>query len=110
MPSLPTIPALPLRLSDLPGLGPKTQLMLAQIGIDTVPQFMATDPFDLYARLKSSVPGISLNALYAMMGAQENRHWQDIKNERRLEILLRLDQMGLAPTVRRAPRAIALKR
>jgi DNA transformation protein len=34
--------------------------------------------------------------LYAIMGEQENRHWQEIKRERRLEILLRLEELGIA--------------
>jgi DNA transformation protein len=35
--------------------------------------------------------------LYALIGAIEGRHWQEVKRERRTEILLRLDEMGLAP-------------
>lgn len=84
-------------LKNLLGLGPKSQQMLRKVGITTLDDFLASDVYELYARLKASIPGTSLNMLYAMIGAQESRHWIEIKNERRMEILLRLDEMGLAP-------------
>ena len=84
-------------LHQLKGLGPKSQAMLAQVGIVSVEQFMATDPFVIYAQLHAIIPNLSLNMLYAMMGAQENVHWQMIKAERKIEILMRLDDIGLAP-------------
>ena len=46
---------------------------------------------------KARWPGASLNLLYALMGAQEDRDWRDIARERRSEALLRLDDLGLAP-------------
>jgi DNA transformation protein len=84
-------------LHQLKGLGPKSQAMLLQVGILSVEQFMATDPFAIYAQLHVTIPNLSLNMLYAMIGAQEDVHWQLIKAERKTEILLRLDDMGLAP-------------
>lgn len=87
-------------ITDLRGLGPKSKAMLHSIGVTSVEQFMAADVFVLYARIQSEHPSTnqatSLNLLYAMIGAQENRHWQEIKRERRLEILLRLEEMGAA--------------
>jgi DNA transformation protein len=85
------------RLRDLKGLGPKSERVLPLVGITTVEQLEASDPFDIYARLKMRAPGTSLNALYALIGAIEGRHWQEVKRERRTEILLRLEEMGLAP-------------
>lgn len=84
-------------LESLKGLGPKSAAMLRQVGIHSREELMAHDPFALYARLKAEIPGISLNMLYALIGAVENRHWQDIKKEKRTTILLRLEQMGLLP-------------
>lgn len=89
-------------ITDLRGLGPKSKAMLHSIGVTSVEQFMAADVFVLYARIQSehqsanpsANQATSLNLLYAMIGAQENRHWQEIKRERRLEILLRLEAMG----------------
>ncbi|MBC3832318.1 TfoX/Sxy family DNA transformation protein [Undibacterium amnicola] len=82
-------------ITDLRGLGPQSKVMLRSIGVNSVEQFMASDVFALYVRLKSSNQSTSLNLLYAMIGAQENRNWQEIKRERRLEVLLRLEALGI---------------
>lgn len=84
-------------VSSLPGLGPRSVEHLARVGIHDADTLLASDPFEVYARLRQAVPGTGLNALYALIGAIENRHWIDIKRERRAEILIRLDRMGLAP-------------
>ncbi len=81
----------------LAGLGPKSLHMLQAIGIESTSAFLAADVYLLYAQLKARFPATSLNMLYAMIGAQENRYWTSVKQERRAEILLKLDQMGLAP-------------
>lgn len=86
-----------LRLRDMRGLGPRTEEWLALVGIHTPEALRAADPFALYARLRRQVPGFNLNGLYALIGAIEDRAWTEIKRERRTEILLRLEQMGLAP-------------
>lgn len=66
-------------------------------GINTVEEFMKSDPFEIYSQLKLKLPSISLNLLYAMIGAQEGKSWQEIVAERKTEILIRLDDMGIAP-------------
>jgi len=90
-----TVPEKAIR--DLMGLGPKSEAQLADVGIFTIEQFLAADPFDLYAQLKARHTSTSLNFLYAMIGAQENIPWQTIAQKRKTEILLRLDDMGIAP-------------
>lgn len=82
---------------SLPGLGPASRKMLAGIGIDTAAALQAADPYVVYARLRASNPTVSLNMLYALIGAIEGQPWQSIARERRTEILLRLDAMGIAP-------------
>lgn len=84
-------------IHDLPNLGLKSEAALAQIGMETVASFLAADPFELYAQLKQRHLQTSLNFLYAMIGAQQNVHWQAIKRHQRGDILMRLDEMGLAP-------------
>lgn len=76
-------------------LGPASRAQLTALGIDTIEQLRANDPFALYAQLKQNNPKVSLNFLYAIIGAQEGRHWIDIKKERRLEIVLRLESLSL---------------
>lgn len=76
-------------------LGPKSEEWLPAAGIHSPEQLRTADPYEVYARLKAHVPGVNLNALYALIGAVEDRHWIEIKNERRTEILMRLEQMGV---------------
>jgi DNA transformation protein len=86
-----------MRVRDMKGLGPKTERILSEIGITSAERLRSADPFEIYARLKEHDPSTSLNFLYALIGAIEERHWRDIMLERKLEILLRLERMGLAP-------------
>jgi DNA transformation protein and related proteins len=79
------------------GLGKMSWNMLASIGITTPDVLRASDPFEVYAALHRMKVTRSLNMLYALIGAIEDKHWQEIARERRTEILLRLDEMGIAP-------------
>lgn len=84
-------------VASLKGLGPKSSAALRDIGIESIEELRARDPFDTYAELKAKVPGTSLNFLYALIGAIEDVRWQEIKRTRRTAILLQLEEMGLAP-------------
>jgi len=86
-----------LRLRDLKGFGPKSEDILAKVDIHSVDEFMEIDPYELYANLKEKVKGTGLNSIYAIIGARENIHWQEVSRTRKEEILMRLDDMGLAP-------------
>ena len=86
-----------MKLRDLKGFGPKSEAILAKVNIGSVEEFMASDPFELYKQLKLHVKGTGLNSIYAIIGARENIHWQEVARTRKIEILMRLDDMGLAP-------------
>lgn len=86
-----------MRLRDLKGFGPKSEEILAEVNINSVDDFMAIDPFELYKQLKLNVKGTGLNSIYAIIGAREGLHWQYVAKSRKEEILYRLDDMGLAP-------------
>ena len=86
-----------MRLRDLKGFGPKSEEILAEVNINSVDEFMDIDPFELYKQLKIHVKGTGLNSIYAIIGARENKHWQEVANTQKTEILIRLDDMGLAP-------------
>jgi len=86
-----------MQLRELKGFGPKSEEMLAQVGIHSVEAFMEIDPFELYARLKKTVKGTGLNSIYAIIGAREGLHWQEVSRTRKTAILMQLDDMGLAP-------------
>jgi len=71
--------------------------MLAKVGVTSVEVFMKSDPYELYQKLSAKIKGINRNFIYAIIGAQEGIRWQDVARERRTEILLRLDDIRLAP-------------
>lgn len=85
------------KLRDLEGFGEKSETMLAKVGIHSVEDFQQADPFELYAKLKTAGINPGLNMIYAIIGAQECVHWQEIARTRKMEILIRLDDMGFAP-------------
>ncbi|MBW3696696.1 transcriptional regulator [Vibrio sp. T187] len=85
------------RIRDLKGFGPKSEEIFAKVGIESVDAFMAIDTYELYALLKQNVKGTGLNSIYAIIGAKEDLHWQEIARTRKTEILMRLDELGLAP-------------
>ena len=86
----------PKRIRDLNSFGPRSEEILAEIGINSVDEFMKIDPYELYARLKP-IKGMGLNSIYSIIGARENISWIEIKNTRKMEILLKLEDLGLAP-------------
>lgn len=87
-------PTPPKKLRDLNGLGPRSEEILADVDIHTVEDFMAIDPYDLYAKIKP-MKGMGLNSIYAIIGARENLPWLEVANTRKVEILMRLDDLGL---------------
>lgn len=81
-------------ISALKGLGSKSQQLLAGIGIISAEQLLAGEPFAIYLQLKAQYSHISLNMLYALIGAIENKDWREIKRNHRTSILLRLDEIS----------------
>ncbi len=83
---------MPMRISDLKGLGPKSEKCLNEIGIYTSDDLEAMGPIRAFIKLKrecSIKP--SLNFLYAMVGALENKHWVDIARDEKSKLLMTLD-------------------
>jgi DNA transformation protein len=81
----------------LPGFGPKTTAALAAVGVRSLADLRSRDAYDLYRELKGRDPLVSLNFLYGILAAQEGCDWREVQRHRRTEILLVLDEMGLAP-------------
>ena len=87
---------LKLRLRDLRNLGPKTEAMLAEIGIRNADQLRDRGAVQAYLDLKRAGVVNSLNALWALAGAldpwPEGRHWRDVaRGESRLSLLLEVE-------------------
>jgi len=72
------------KISDLQGLGPKSELWLNQIGIFTRSDLEAMGAVGAFIKLSEHhKKQPSLNLLYAMIGVLEDRHWATIaKNDR----------------------------
>jgi DNA transformation protein len=78
-------------VSDLRNLGPKSREWLAAIGIRSVADLRAAGAVPAYVALKRARGGVSLNLLYALVGALEDLHWQDVRRTRRLELVLQVE-------------------
>jgi len=80
------------RLRDLIGLGPKSEAVLSSIGIKTPENLKEIGAVEAFIKLRQTVdPKPSLNLLYAMVGALENRSWLDIARHERESLLMALD-------------------
>ncbi|MHA1572635.1 MAG: TfoX/Sxy family protein, partial [Alphaproteobacteria bacterium] len=70
------------RVSELPNLGPKSVLWLAEVGINSVAELREVGAVVAYRRLKHWNPRlVGLNALYAMHAALEGVHWRAVDTE-----------------------------
>ena len=78
-------------LTGMRNLGPRTTQWLASIGITTPSRLRRVGPVAAYVRLKRAHRGVSLNALYALVGAVEGLHWTEVRRTRRLDLLLAVD-------------------
>lgn len=81
-----------MRIRDLPGLGAKTEQILAEIGINSVADLQALGAINTFIKLeqkKGKKP--SLNFLYALEGALTNQHWQVIAKNQKEQLLMELE-------------------
>jgi predicted flap endonuclease-1-like 5' DNA nuclease len=100
----PAQPRAPAPLARLRNLGPKSAAMLAQAGIRTEAQLRRLGAVPAYLRLRRHWPAASLNALYALAGAIEDRDWRDVRRDRKLELLTAIEdaeRRGPSPAARR---------
>ena len=84
-------------MKKLRGIGPKSLILFKKVGIDSHEKFMKIDPFELYKLLKQIEPKVSLNMIYGIIAAQEDIDWREVARNQKTQILMRLDDMGLAP-------------
>lgn len=74
------------------GLGPRSEAMLNSIGIYTEAELRTLGPVKAFMMLtKSCATPPSLNLLYALVGALEDRHWLSIAKQERGRLLLELE-------------------
>lgn len=80
-----------MRLRDLPGLGPMSEKMLIEVGIESREELERVGPVRAFLMLKRRGQKPSLNLLYAMTGALSETHWQQIARSQRFALLQELD-------------------
>ncbi|MEW8627339.1 MAG: TfoX/Sxy family DNA transformation protein [Candidatus Thiodiazotropha sp.] len=79
-------------LSRLKGLGPKSEKSLNEVGIKTKRQLEEIGPVAAFNRLvQSASEKPSLNFLYAMVGALEERHWSEVAKSEKARLLMELE-------------------
>lgn len=78
-------------LARAANLGPKSAALLVRAGIDSMDRLRATGAVDAWLDAKAIDPAVSLNLLWALVGAIEGRAWQDVAREDRTSLLLALE-------------------
>ncbi len=87
---------LTLRIRDLRNLGPRSETMLAQVGIHSVAVLRHRGGLRAFLALKRAGATTSLNLLWALVGAldpwPEGRDWREVAaSEERLPLLLAVE-------------------
>ncbi len=90
-----------LRIRDLRNLGPRSEVMLAEIGIHDAESLRRRGGLVAYLALRRAGVTKSLNALWALVGAlepwPEGTDWREVASgERRLALLLAVEQADVA--------------
>lgn len=80
------------KLRDLPGLGPKSEAWLIEVGIKTPDALRAIGAIRAFIKLKKeSRSKPSLNFLYALVGAVEGEYWLKVARNEKSRLLMELD-------------------
>ncbi len=82
------------QLAKLKGLGAKSEADLNAIGIFTREDLEKTGAAQAFLALRGQNPKTSLNFLYAMVGALEDRNWLDIAQSEKGKLLMELEDIG----------------
>lgn len=94
-------------LAALPNLGPRSVQMLAAAGIRSQAALARAGAVGAYLRVKRAGGNASLNLLYALVGALDGTHWQQVRRQRKLELLTALEDRERAAGPR--PRAAQVR-
>jgi hypothetical protein len=71
----------------LRNIGPKSAAWLRQVGLRTLDDLAAVGPVEAYMRVRRAGFRPGLNLLYAIEGALNDTHWQDVPDARRVELV-----------------------
>lgn len=71
----------------LRNIGPKSSAWLRQVGLHTREDLAAAGPVDAYMRVRRAGFRPSMNLLYALEGALQDCHWQEVPEARRQQLV-----------------------
>lgn len=71
----------------LRNIGPKSAAWLRQVGLRTREDLAAAGTLDAFMRVKRAGFKPGLNLLYAIEGALNDCHWQEVSEARRVELV-----------------------
>lgn len=81
-----------LRLRDLKGLGQKSEQDLIEVGVTSPTELHNIGAVCAFMKLhKANKPKPSLNFLYALVGAIENKHWTEITRTEKSNLLMQIE-------------------
>jgi DNA transformation protein len=86
-------------ITGLPGLGPRSQIMLECAGITRVDQLRALGAAGAYVLVKRTCAGAadtprpSLNLLWALEAALTGLPWQEVARQHRTSLLLAVEEI-----------------
>ena len=90
----------------LRNLGPKSAAWLRQVGLRTRDDLAATGPVEAFMRVRRAGFRPGLNLLYAIEGALQDTHWQEVPEARRAELVAAAEAaIALLPPPRGRPAA-----
>jgi hypothetical protein len=90
----------------LRNIGPKSAAWLRQVGLRTLDDLAAAGPVEAYMRVKRAGFRPGLNLLYAIEGALNDTHWQEVPDARRAELVAAAEAaIALLPPPRGRPAA-----
>jgi len=79
-------------ISELRNLGPKSQAMLAIVGLDTLAKLRKAGAVAAYVMAKRANRTVSINLLYGLVGSIENCDWREVQRARKLELLNAIEE------------------
>jgi len=79
-------------LIDLKGIGPRCQSLLNQVGIHTVAELRQVGAVEAYLRIIEETDfSANIALLYALVGAVEDRHWQEVAQTEKVRLRAELE-------------------
>ena len=80
-------------IREFPGLGPKSDSMLAQAGITSMEQVKALGAARAFAMVRRTAVKPSLNLLWGLEAVLSGVPWQTIARQNRLSLLMELEEI-----------------